>query len=74
MVPDLELRVWIIGALTALLVGVSKTGIPGAGILAVPVMATLFSGKSSVGMLLPLLITADVFAVWYHHRSAPFSY
>ncbi len=70
MFPDLETSAWIVGALTALLVGVSKTGIPGAGILAVPVMATLFDGKASVGMLLPMLITADVFAVWYHHRSA----
>lgn len=67
---ELELAAWIAGGLTAFLVGVSKTGIPGAGILAVPVMASFFEARSSVGLLLPMLITADVFAVWYHHRSA----
>lgn len=70
ILPELELTVWIAGGLTALLVGVSKTGIPGAGILAVPVMATLFEARASVGLLLPMLITADVFAVWYHHKGA----
>lgn len=68
--PDLDLAVWIAGGLTAFLVGVSKTGIPGAGILAVPIMATLFEARASVGLLLPMLITADVFAVRYHHKSA----
>jgi hypothetical protein len=29
----------------------------------VPVMAMIFGGKASTGVLLPILITADIFAV-----------
>jgi uncharacterized membrane protein YfcA len=54
----------------AFLVGVSKTGVPGCGILNVPLMALVFSAKMSTGLLLPLLAIADVFAVVYYHRHA----
>ena len=57
-------------AICAFLVGVSKTGVPGCGILNVPLMALAFSAKMSTGLLLPLLAMADVFAVCYYHRHA----
>ena len=61
---------WIIGIIVALIVGVSKTGIPGAGILIVPLMAAVFGGRLSVGATLPLLIFGDIFAVlWYRHHA-----
>ena len=57
--------------LCAFLVGVSKTGVPGIGILNVPLMALGFSAKMSTGLLLPLLAMADIFpAVVYYHRHA----
>jgi len=52
------------------LIGFSKTGIPGLGMLFVPVMASLFGAKPSVGLVTPMLITGDVFAVAYYHRHA----
>lgn len=53
-------------ALAGLLCGCAKTGVPGLGILVVPLMALVLGGKPSVGALLPLLIAADCFAVfWY---------
>jgi uncharacterized membrane protein YfcA len=57
-------------ALCAFLVGVSKTGVPGVGILNVPLMALVFFAKESTGLLLPLLALADIFAVVYYHRHA----
>lgn len=33
-------------------------------------MAMIFGGKASTGVLLPILITADIFAVLYYHRHA----
>jgi uncharacterized membrane protein YfcA len=61
---------WIIGIIAALLVGITKTGIPGIGILIVPLMAMVFGGRLSVGATLPLLIFGDIFAVlWYHHHA-----
>lgn len=53
-----------------LLIGMSKTGIHGAGMAAVPLLAIVFGGKASSGIMLPMLCIADVFAVIYYHRHA----
>lgn len=54
----------------ALLTGMSKTGVHGAGMLSVPLLAVVFGGQLSSGVLLPMLVMADVFGVWYYHRHA----
>jgi uncharacterized membrane protein YfcA len=54
----------------ALLTGMAKTGVHGAGMLSVPLLAVVFGGQISSGVLLPMLIMADVFGVWYYHRHA----
>lgn len=61
---------WLLGACAALLSGLGKTGVPGIGILAVPLMAMVFPAKTSVGVLLPLLIAGDIFAVAWYRRHA----
>ncbi len=63
---------WVI--FCAVLVGMAKTGVMGAGMLIVPILATIFGGKSSAGILLPMLCMADVFAVSYYHRHAEWKY
>lgn len=61
---------WLIGVAAALLIGFSKTGLPGIGILVIPLMAAVFGGRMSVGATLPLLIFGDIFAVlWYRHHA-----
>src|SRR5688500_14866241 len=61
---------WMVGILAALMVGITKTGIPGIGILIVPLMAIVFGGRLSVGATLPLLIFGDIFAVlWYRQHA-----
>ncbi|HSI72775.1 MAG TPA: sulfite exporter TauE/SafE family protein [Fimbriimonas sp.] len=64
---------YALGVVAALLIGLTKTGVPGVGILMVPIMANVFGGRLSVGATLPLLIFADVFAVAYYHAHAEFS-
>jgi uncharacterized membrane protein YfcA len=54
----------------AVLIGMSKTGVPGVSMIVVPILAMIFGGKASTGLLLPILIIADVFAVTYYHRHA----
>lgn len=61
---------YILIGLCAMLIGMSKTGVPGVSMIVVPVMAMIFGGKASTGVLLPILITADIFAVTYYHRHA----
>lgn len=48
----------------------SKTGISGVGLMVVPLLANAFGGRPSVGLLLPILIFADVFAVTWYNRHA----
>ena len=71
---DLELSGWIIVALCAMMVGISKTGIPGVAILVVPLMAITIPAKQSVGVLLGILILADIFAVIYHRHNAKWTH
>ena len=72
---ELEPSSWIIVALCAMMVGISKTGIPNVAILVVPLMASAFpAAKQSVGVLLGILILADIFAVIYHRHNARWSH
>ena len=61
---------WVIAGICGILIGVSKTGISGAGLAVVPILASIFGGKPSTGLLLPMLIMADVFAVKYYNTHA----
>ncbi|MEQ8238321.1 MAG: sulfite exporter TauE/SafE family protein [Cyclobacteriaceae bacterium] len=60
--------------LVGLFIGMSKTGIHGAGMAAVPMLALIFGGKMSSGILLPILSIADIFAVWHYNRHAQWSH
>ncbi|MCA1809095.1 MAG: sulfite exporter TauE/SafE family protein [Kiritimatiellia bacterium] len=60
---------WLIALVAALLVGFSKTGLPGMGILAVALLAEVFPARQAVGAILPLLILGDLFAVRYYHKN-----
>jgi len=59
---------WAIAILCALLIGFSKTGIPGTGILVVVLMAMVMSAKESTGFVLPMLAMADIMAIIYWRR------
>ncbi len=56
--------------LVAFFVGMSKTGVHGIGMVSVPMLAAIFGGKDSSGLMLPMLIMADFIGVWYYHRHA----
>jgi uncharacterized membrane protein YfcA len=60
--------------LVAFFVGMAKTGVHGISMLAVPLLAVMFGGKASAGLMLPMLIMADLCAVKYYHRHANWSY
>ena len=66
---DLGLPGWFVIALCALMVGITKTGIPGLGILVVPLMALVLPTRKSTGILLGILILADLFGIVYHRRN-----
>jgi uncharacterized membrane protein YfcA len=56
--------------LAALVLGISKAGLKGLGVLIVTLMALSYPAKASTGILLPLLIFADIMAVLYYKKHA----
>jgi uncharacterized protein len=61
---------WALAILGAFLVGLSKTGIVGLGILTVAIFATVLPARESVGVLLIILIAGDIMAVLLYRRKA----
>lgn len=59
---------WFLAFLVALILGMGKAGVKGLGVLIVTLMAILFGGKASTGVLIPLMIVADIMAVFYYNR------
>ena len=59
---------WLLVSLGAFLVGLSKTGIAGIGILAVAIFASVLPARESVGAVLLTLISADIIAVTSYRR------
>ncbi len=57
-----------------MLVGMSKVGVPGVSMIVVPAMAFVFGAKQSTGVVLPMLMMADIFGVAYYHRHASWSH
>ncbi|MCQ2112064.1 MAG: sulfite exporter TauE/SafE family protein [Bacteroidaceae bacterium] len=70
MMETLNLFQWIVISLTALSIGMSKTGVQGIMLLVVPYMAMAFGAKESTGIILPMLCMADIIAVAYYKRIA----
>jgi len=65
---------WLVVSLCAVLVGIAKTGVPGVTILVVPLMAAVLPARTSVGVLLGMLILGDLFAAGYYRRHARWSH
>lgn len=65
---------WIAVGTAVFLLGLSKAGIKGIGIIIVVILAFVFGEKESTGVLLPMLISADILAVIYYNRHAQWKY
>ena len=58
---------WL-ASLAALLVGLSKGGLPTVGMLAVPVMSLVMSPVKAAVMLLPIFVISDMVSVWLYRK------
>lgn len=59
---------WIAAGLAALLVGLSKGGLPVVGMLAVPVLALAVPPVAAAGLLLPVYVASDMIGLYaYRH-------
>jgi uncharacterized membrane protein YfcA len=70
LVASIDAAQWALIGLSGVLIGMNKAGLMGAATAAIPIMAGIFGAQPSVGVVLPMLITADVLAVIYYRRHA----
>ena len=70
----LSIYQWCAIILAAFILGFSKSGIKGIGIIIILILAFVFGEKSSTGVLLPMLIAADIIAVNYYNRHTQWHY
>ncbi|WP_411029256.1 sulfite exporter TauE/SafE family protein [Spongiimicrobium sp. 3-5] len=65
---------WLMAFTAAFVIGVSKSGIKGIAIIIVTLMALAFGAKRSTGLIVPMLIAGDIFAVTYYNRHTQWKY
>jgi hypothetical protein len=70
----LDTTAWLLAAFAAMIVGFSKTGVPGIGMLSVAIFANLMPTKQASGFVLPLLIFGDIVAVLSYRRHTEWSH
>ncbi|MBN2544439.1 MAG: sulfite exporter TauE/SafE family protein [Spirochaetes bacterium] len=73
-IHDISLYKWIFLVFCALTIGMTKTGLSGVNMPSVIFLALIFGGKASSGLVLPMLIIADVFGVVYYIKNTNFKY
>lgn len=63
----IDLYFWL-AACAALLVGLSKGGLPAIGMLGVPILSLVMSPVKAAVLLLPIYVISDVMGVWLYRR------
>ena len=63
-----DLIFWIIAVFAAITVGLGKGGLPVIASLAVPSLSLFMSPISAAGLLLPVYIVSDIFALFFYRK------
>lgn len=65
---------WVLAAVAALVVGISKAGIGGLGMLAVMIFALIMPAKQATGVVLPLLCFGDIIGAATYRKHAKWAH
>lgn len=60
---------WIVAGIAAFLLGMSKGGVPMIALLSVPLMALYMDPVAAAGLLLPIYVVADAYAIYLFRKS-----
>ena len=71
---EITTTAWVLAFTAVIVLGISKAGIKGIAIIIVTLMALAFGAKQSTGLIVPLLIVGDIFAVIYYNRHTQWKY
>ena len=69
---ELATITWVVLAAGAILIGISKTALPGSATLSVAAFAAVLPARESTAALLVLLLVGDLVAVWTYRHDADF--
>jgi uncharacterized membrane protein YfcA len=72
--PDLTATQWLLAILSALGIGIAKSGFAGVSMVHVLIFAFLFGARNSTGVVLPMLIVGDICAVLAFRQHARWDY
>ena len=64
-----DLLFYLVATPAVLLMGLSKGGFAGLGLMSLPLMALVISPVQAAAIMLPILITQDVVTVWAYRHS-----
>ncbi len=63
-----------VAVIAVLIVGLSKSGLMGGlGMVGVPLLALVMSPRDAAGMMLPVLLCMDAFAIWVYRKDCDWS-
>lgn len=71
---EIPVTSWALASLAVFLMGLSKAGLKGLSVFNVTLMALAFGSRASTGLVLPLLILGDIFAVIHYNRHTQWKY
>ena len=74
MASEISISAWAMAFTAAFVMGVSKSGIKGIAIIVVTLMALAFGSKQSTGLIVPMLVVGDIFAVIYYNKHTQWKY
>ena len=62
-------HLFVLSAIGALLIGLSKGGLPTIGMLSVPILSLAMSPVRAAVLLLPIYVISDIFGVWLYRKN-----
>jgi len=65
---------WVIAFMAIVILGVSKGGIKGISVILITMLVYVYGGRGSTGVLMPLLIAADLMAITYYRKDVQWKY
>ncbi|MBT8279949.1 MAG: sulfite exporter TauE/SafE family protein [Muriicola sp.] len=71
---EITLTSWILAFIASFVLGISKSGVKGIAVIIITLMALAFGARASTGLLVPLFVTGDIFAVAYYNKHARWKY
>lgn len=70
----MDIFFWTVAIATVVIVGLSKAGLLGSlGMVAVPLLSLLMPARDAAGVMLPILICMDAYAIWAYRRNVEWS-